>query len=438
MYAFKNGSTWITVTVDSEGYVGKYSSIALDSDGTPHISYMEELDGGLKYAKWSGDSWIIQVVDAAHDVGMPSSIALDKTGNPHISYFDLAKGDLKYAKWNGSAWDIQTVDSSGYVGSDNSIALDSLGRPHISYRAGEPGYSFLKYAYWNSSSWDIGTVESGDVVSDTSIALDSQDSPHISYYDLSSGHLKYVEKSGSGWSIQTVDSNGKVGAYDSLALDSNDNPHINYCDMTDGLFNYVLKYAQKVGSSWETQTVDAGGDVGKYTSLAIDSQNNPHISYYNETGAYLKYASIESPNPTPSSSPRTEPPEIQILSPESIEFEASQIPLTFTVDKQASWMGYSLDGQNNVTVTGNSTLTNLALGFHSLIIYANDTEGNMGKSNETSTMVLLIEPTPPPTTTPPGFLGTSLPIEYGYAIVAVLGIIIVAGLSLVYFKKLRK
>ena len=52
-----------------------------------------------------------------------------------------------------------------------------------------------------------------------------------------------------------------------------------------------------------------------------------------------------------------------------------------------------------------------------------------------------IEPTIVPTTTPKqpsGFLGTNLPTEYGYAIVAVLVIIAVAGLSLAYFKKFRK
>jgi hypothetical protein len=51
-----------------------------------------------------------------------------------------------------------------------------------------------------------------------------------------------------------------------------------------------------------------------------------------------------------------------------------------------------------------------------------------------------IEPTPEPTqaSKQTGFFGTSLPVEYGYAIVAVLVIIVVAGLSLVYLKKLRK
>jgi hypothetical protein len=50
-------------------------------------------------------------------------------------------------------------------------------------------------------------------------------------------------------------------------------------------------------------------------------------------------------------------------------------------------------------------------------------------------------PTIEPTSTPTqqtGFLGTNLPIEYGYAIVAVLVILVVAGLSLIYLRKFRK
>jgi hypothetical protein len=43
-------------------------------------------------------------------------------------------------------------------------------------------------------------------------------------------------------------------------------------------------------------------------------------------------------------------------------------------------MGYSLDGQDNVTVTGNATLSGLSSGLHNVTVYANDTAGNMGVS----------------------------------------------------------
>ena len=40
--------------------------------------------------------------------------------------------------------------------------------------------------------------------------------------------------------------------------------------------------------------------------------------------------------------------------------------------------GYSRDGQANVTIAGNMTLSDLSEGPRSIIVYANDTAGNMG------------------------------------------------------------
>jgi len=75
-----------------------------------------------------------------------------------------------------------------------------------------------------------------------------------------------------------------------------------------------------------------------------------------------------------------QPPAISIQSPENKTYTISHVPLKFTVDQTTSWIGYSLDGQANVTITGNTTLSDLSDGSHHLIVYANDTFGNMGQS----------------------------------------------------------
>jgi hypothetical protein len=54
--------------------------------------------------------------------------------------------------------------------------------------------------------------------------------------------------------------------------------------------------------------------------------------------------------------------------------------LNFKVSESVSWMGYSLDDEANVTLAGDTILT-LEEGSHSIILYANDTAGNMGKSD---------------------------------------------------------
>jgi len=53
--------------------------------------------------------------------------------------------------------------------------------------------------------------------------------------------------------------------------------------------------------------------------------------------------------------------------------------LTFETDEPTSWIGYSIDHQVNATLNGN-TLTNVEDGFHQMVLYANDTSGNMGAS----------------------------------------------------------
>jgi parallel beta-helix repeat protein len=77
-------------------------------------------------------------------------------------------------------------------------------------------------------------------------------------------------------------------------------------------------------------------------------------------------------------------PRISVMSPVNQIFNESSVPLSFTVNKQAVWMGYSLDGQDNVTVTGNVTLSGLSSGLHNVTVYAEDSFGNIGVSETIS------------------------------------------------------
>jgi N-acetylneuraminic acid mutarotase len=73
------------------------------------------------------------------------------------------------------------------------------------------------------------------------------------------------------------------------------------------------------------------------------------------------------------------PPKIQIISPENKTY--SEVSLAFAVNRGTEWMGYSLDNQANVTLKGETKLSGLSSGNHSIIVYANDSLGNMGSSN---------------------------------------------------------
>jgi hypothetical protein len=90
--------------------------------------------------------------------------------------------------------------------------------------------------------------------------------------------------------------------------------------------------------------------------------------------------------------PVTATPVISILSPENTTYPTRNISLTFTVNEPTTWIGYSLDGKQNVTVTQNTTIKNLHDGRHYITIYANDTAGNIGVSD---TVHFSTDTTPP-------------------------------------------
>ena len=90
------------------------------------------------------------------------------------------------------------------------------------------------------------------------------------------------------WQIETVDSAGVVGRDTSLALNGTGIPHISYFEYNYDGPDLNLKYAWYDGSSWQNETVDSDGDVGSCSSLAIDAAGTPRISYQGQ--GVLMYA----------------------------------------------------------------------------------------------------------------------------------------------------
>jgi outer membrane protein assembly factor BamB len=92
----------------------------------------------------------------------------------------------------------------------------------------------------------------------------------------------------------------------------------------------------------------------------------------------------------------TTPPEITIISPTEMTYLRNAtgvfFGLIFFVNEPVSFMSYSLDGQANVAITGNTTMTELSDGNHSIVVYASDMAGNTGSSEAVH---FAIDTTPP-------------------------------------------
>jgi len=83
-------------------------------------------------------------------------------------------------------------------------------------------------------------------------------------------------------------------------------------------------------------------------------------------------------------------PEVSILSPLNQTCYNSSVSLVFTVDKAVNWTSYSLDGRDNVTITGNTTITGLSAGLHNITVYAKDEFENIGVSETIKFTIALV------------------------------------------------
>ncbi len=176
------------------GSTGGSMGIAVDGSGNVHMAYEYEADGTstamLRYAKLSGGVWSTVTVDSIGDGGNFTSslisLAVGPDGLPQIVYYTLFSG-YKYARWNGSAWEKSLIQAYGSVGwCDQSIAVDKNNVPHVAILMGS--YRLL-YATRSAGSWVIETVDPHTGFG-PSIGVDGKGTVSIAYYDDNSSVLK--------------------------------------------------------------------------------------------------------------------------------------------------------------------------------------------------------------------------------------------------------
>lgn len=133
-FATETPEGWTLETVDSEGVVGHFVSMALDGDDAAHISYRDDDSGTLKYATQAGDSWSVEIVDADGNLGdFNTALALDGEGRPLVTYYDTDDGALRMATRDRGGWTVEVLDDELFAGHYSSVFVDPAGVAHVSY-----------------------------------------------------------------------------------------------------------------------------------------------------------------------------------------------------------------------------------------------------------------------------------------------------------------
>jgi hypothetical protein len=306
--------------------VGLWTSAALENDDELIVAAFDSVQESLLLLRYQQDS----LVHSTHiDGGLYSqggtmvgeypAMRVAPDGQPRIAYYDRTHGRLKVAVSAGGAWSTQIVDDGEAGASDVGrwvrMVIDGNNGLHFAYRdetarqlrmlsmapsgckavankdndspfvpvlvGAPPGHPVAKedYGTWPS----IGITGDGTLL--------------VSYYDAARGNLLLATCRGDTFSQQILDGEdvytgqdtGDVGLWSSLAIDPDGNAGVAYYDRTRG----VLRYARSYQGEIDIVVVDGGAPVagsmgsfrrvGQYARLVFQETGEPRIAYTDVT-----------------------------------------------------------------------------------------------------------------------------------------------------------
>ncbi len=326
--------SWSIQSIDEKGsspQMGRDINLAIEGSDL-HVSYRDVVSpsdaaktnqGVLKYALGvkPGSSWIwtspaVVVYDDTNE-GVTDTHIQVESGNIHITYryvhdIDSDENDfdvLAYATCNTNC----STDSAKWLSADVDSGLDIAASNHlfVTSNAIHLSYYFngtLKYARCLSpcTSWSKTVVDNPgtdkDVARNSSIAVESSGEVdgaiHITYSDSSNGDLKYARcivtcTTTSNWQTAQIDTEGEVGQSNQLVI-APERLHVSYRDSRNRDLMYatcLLTADCLISSNWTRHRIDAVGDVGSDTALAVQSNSTIHLSSQDRGNLALKYAS---------------------------------------------------------------------------------------------------------------------------------------------------
>lgn len=313
---------WNIIVIDTNASFD-YSSIALDSNGNPHIVYTSNLEP--EYVYWDGTQWNYEKM--AGGMGYPTSIAMDENDVPHISMTVPTVNmsyDSYYGNRSGGNWQFERVDSGfggsivvkngtvhiAYnsvngltyvklfmglfqkyilddnnasweciIGGDRAITIDERGMPHIGYIKwrDSPRKIIVKYINYNGTVWNTCIIANTTLAAGTvAIRLNHSEVPSIGYsFD---GNVKYASIKGNVFINETIESHSGSAC---VAIDDRNQVYVSYKNGSD-INHYQLKQAKRNGTKWDMELIYTAGNSSEQferTSIAVDRTGYSHIVF---------------------------------------------------------------------------------------------------------------------------------------------------------------
>ncbi len=254
---YRDGTDWVVDTAADDGHDGWDSTIAIGTDGVVHAAGVDPVQfggqDGVEYYRNAGGGWEVTSIGSGpipyqYNVGL----ALDPAESPSLTYYNDTDGDLIFARLNGDSWMLETVASDGDVGKYSSLAYDGQGRAAVTFFEQTGGSSGnILFATNDAGAWVLETVgelaafSEGNARRNSSLVFDSTGQAHVVFSDTTG--VWYSVRGDTGWETeQIVTADLPLGQLVSLILDGSDTPHLVLYEITsnsplDGTIAYLTR-----------------------------------------------------------------------------------------------------------------------------------------------------------------------------------------------------
>lgn len=252
----------------------------------------------LGAATAQAQTWNLQIVDDAGDVGYDSQTVVDSNGIPHVFYKN--SGGQMYVAWwvpgggNQGGWNFATLENSCPAGYAFDVVADAQGKFRVAYAR----TNAVRYGIWDpaTKAWTLGpetvTGTGGYAYVDLTLATIGPDVWPVLAINVESDKVRVYRRDPSNgtWSSSLVDNLHNSSTPSSVAVDSLQRMHVSFYENN----GQNLMYATKAwnDAAWQVSTVELTGNIGEYCNIAVTPDDRVHIVYYDRTNGDLKYAAL--------------------------------------------------------------------------------------------------------------------------------------------------
>jgi hypothetical protein len=270
---------------------GVKPTLALDSEGRPAVTYVQQGVGGWVDFATAADDWTSTRISTGNYAG-PADLDFDDAGRPHVAWHDheLAEvnpryGNLVHAVRTDGAWQVGKARDQGHDGFQTSIALDgprvhAAGIEPVQYRTDQG----VEHYVLEDGTWSVASIGTGPLgyEYDVSLAV-ARRGPALTYYDDRAEALVYAEQDDEtlSWRLERVSRRDEAGEFSSLAFNAADFPHVAF-----SRGNGEVLLATRTDAGWKLQRV-AGERFASAVSLAFHPDGRPAIAFANRDAVRL-------------------------------------------------------------------------------------------------------------------------------------------------------